>query len=166
MRARRQRNLSRHQKIFSKIVFHTKATPLWDGTIFGQVFVKGGMIKSSKWKVPPTGGQARRNRLLVSWGPLVIAAPRVGSLLAPSGITRSHADARLRSDARGRDGGVRQELAAGVNRQEEPSSLRAPSMRTRVTPPLGNPGGVLVWLNVKRKPQTCRGFQGGHMKEV
>src|SRR5262249_26029896 len=23
------------------------------------------------WKVPPTGGQARRNKLLVSWGPLV-----------------------------------------------------------------------------------------------
>src|SRR5262249_3681883 len=74
----------------------------------------------SKWKVPPTGGQARRNKLLVSLGPLVIAAPLAGSLLAPSGITRSHADARLRSDARGRDGGVRQELAAGVNRQEEP----------------------------------------------
>jgi hypothetical protein len=25
-------------------------------TIFGQVFVRGGMIKFSKWKVPPTGG--------------------------------------------------------------------------------------------------------------
>src|SRR5262245_46511537 len=32
---------------------------------------------------PPTGGQARRNKLLVSWGPLVIAAPLAGSLLAP-----------------------------------------------------------------------------------
>ena len=32
---------------------------------------------------PPTGGQARRNKLFVSWGPLVIAAPLAGSLLAP-----------------------------------------------------------------------------------
>jgi len=30
------------------LVFHTKATPLWDGTIFGQVFGRGGMIKFSK----------------------------------------------------------------------------------------------------------------------
>ena len=30
------------------------------------------MIKFSKWKVPPTGAQPRRNKLLVSWGPLVI----------------------------------------------------------------------------------------------
>src|SRR6516165_2837558 len=36
--ARRERNLSRHQKFFCKNVFHTKATPLWDRTIFGQVF--------------------------------------------------------------------------------------------------------------------------------
>src|SRR5262249_38514946 len=38
---------------------------------------------NSKWKVPLPGGQARRNKLLVSWGPLVIAAPLAGSLLAP-----------------------------------------------------------------------------------
>ena len=41
------------------------------------------MIKFAKWKVPPTGGQARRKKLLVSWGPLVIAAPLAGSLLSP-----------------------------------------------------------------------------------
>src|SRR5262249_13839403 len=34
-------------------------------------------------KSPLPGGQARRNKLLVSWGPLVIAAPLAGSLLAP-----------------------------------------------------------------------------------
>ena len=37
------------------------------------------MIKFSKWKVPPAGGQARRNKLFLSWGPLVIAAPLAGS---------------------------------------------------------------------------------------
>src|SRR5262245_33722767 len=31
---------------------------------------------------PYWGGQARRNKLLVSWGPLVIAPPLAGSLLA------------------------------------------------------------------------------------
>jgi len=41
------------------------------------------MIEFSKWKVPPPGGQVRRNKLLVSWGPLVIAPPLAGSLLAP-----------------------------------------------------------------------------------
>jgi hypothetical protein len=35
------------KKFFRKNVFHTKATPLWDRTIFGQVFVRGGMIKKS-----------------------------------------------------------------------------------------------------------------------
>src|SRR5262249_13935731 len=33
----------------------------------------------------------------------------------PSGITRSHADTRLRRDARGRPGSVCQELAAGMS---------------------------------------------------
>src|SRR5262249_30779874 len=42
------------------------------------------MTEFSKWKVPPyRGGEARRNKLLVSWRPLVIAAPLAGSLLAP-----------------------------------------------------------------------------------
>ena len=39
------------------------------------------MTEISKRKVPLPGGQARRNKLLV--GPLVIAAPLAGSLLAP-----------------------------------------------------------------------------------
>src|SRR6516165_1915560 len=82
MRARRQRNLSRHQKFFCKNVFHRKVYPLYrDGTIFGQVFVRGGMTKIGKSPLP--GGQARRNKLLVSRGPLVIAPPLAGSLLAP-----------------------------------------------------------------------------------
>jgi hypothetical protein len=46
------------KNFFAKNVFHTKATPLWDRTIFGQVFGRGGMIKFSKWKVPPTGGSS------------------------------------------------------------------------------------------------------------
>src|SRR5262249_4881683 len=46
------------KKFFCKSVFHTKATPLWDGTIFGQVFGRGGTTKFSKWKVPPTGGSS------------------------------------------------------------------------------------------------------------
>jgi hypothetical protein len=32
----------------------------------------------SNGKSPLPGGQARRNKLLVSWGPLVIAAPLAG----------------------------------------------------------------------------------------
>src|SRR5262249_27867683 len=71
------------KNFFAKTSFTQRLPPLSDRTIFGQVFVRGGMIKFSKWKVPPTGGQARRNKLLVSWGLLVIAAPLAGSLLAP-----------------------------------------------------------------------------------
>ena len=48
------------KKFFCKSVPHTKATPLWDGTIFGQVFVRGAMNKISKWKVPPTRGSIAR----------------------------------------------------------------------------------------------------------
>src|SRR5262249_18001700 len=44
------------KNFFCKSVFHTKAAPLWDGTISGQVFGRGGMTKFSKWKVPPTAG--------------------------------------------------------------------------------------------------------------
>src|SRR5262249_45193343 len=47
------------KKFFCKGVPHTKATPLWDGTIFGQVFVRGGMTKISKWKAPLPGGVNR-----------------------------------------------------------------------------------------------------------
>jgi len=61
MRACRQ--ISPGTKIFLQNVFHTKATPLFGAeTIFGQVFVRGGMTKFSKWKVPPTGGQAGTTR--------------------------------------------------------------------------------------------------------
>jgi hypothetical protein len=52
----RQRNLSRHQKFFLQKRLSHKGYPLYGRTIFGQVFVRGGMIKFSKWKVPPTGG--------------------------------------------------------------------------------------------------------------
>src|SRR5262249_27868530 len=79
MRARRQRNLSRHQKIFlQKCLSHKGYPPLWDGTIFGQVFGRGGMTKFSKWKVPLPGGQARRKKQLVSCVQLVIAPPPRG----------------------------------------------------------------------------------------
>src|SRR5262249_27324665 len=71
------------KNFFAKTSFTQRLPPLSDRTIFGQVFGRGGMIKFSKWKVPLPGGQARRNKLLVSWGPLVIAAPLAGSLLTP-----------------------------------------------------------------------------------
>ena len=60
MRARRERNLSRHQKFFCKNVFHRKAYPLYrDGTIFGQVFVRGGKDEFSIFaRPPPRGGLA------------------------------------------------------------------------------------------------------------
>ena len=49
------------KKFFCKNVFHTKATPFMRArTIFGQVFVRGGMNKISKWKVPPSGGAIAR----------------------------------------------------------------------------------------------------------
>jgi hypothetical protein len=47
---------SRHQKFFCKNVFHTKATPFMGRTIFGQVFVRGGISNFQNPKVPPTGG--------------------------------------------------------------------------------------------------------------
>src|SRR6516165_8266851 len=59
MRARRQRNSLPAPKNFSaKASFIQRLPPLWDRTIFGQVFARGGMIKFSKWKVPPTGGSS------------------------------------------------------------------------------------------------------------
>ena len=44
------------KNFFAKTSFTQRLPPLSDRTIFGQVFVRGGMIKFSKWKVPPTGG--------------------------------------------------------------------------------------------------------------
>src|SRR5262249_60537326 len=69
------------KNFFAKRLSH-KGYPLY-GTEPDRFLSEGGMIKFSKWKVPLPGGQARRNKLLVSWGPLVIAAPLAGSLLAP-----------------------------------------------------------------------------------
>src|SRR5262249_9546968 len=88
------------KNFFAKTSFTQRLPPLWDRTIFGQVFVRGGMIKFSKWKVPLPGGQARRNKLLVSWGPLVIAPPLAGSLLAPLRCAARCRAARCQSRAR------------------------------------------------------------------
>src|SRR5262249_44549373 len=43
----------------------------------------GVSLNSQNGKSPLPGGQARRSKLLVSWGPLVITAPLAGSLIAP-----------------------------------------------------------------------------------
>src|SRR5262249_38272574 len=43
------------KKFFCKNVFQTKATPLSDRTIFGQVFGRGGMINSQNAKSPLPG---------------------------------------------------------------------------------------------------------------
>jgi hypothetical protein len=48
----------KHQKFFCKNVFHTKVTPLWGRTIFGQVFVRGRMSNFQNPKVPPPGGSS------------------------------------------------------------------------------------------------------------
>src|SRR5262245_13962071 len=40
-------------------------------------------LNSQNGKSPLPGGQARRNKRLGSWGPLVIAPPLAASLLAP-----------------------------------------------------------------------------------
>ena len=47
---------------------------------------------------------------------------------SPSGITSTPADARLRADARGRDGGVRQDLAAGVAQLRPTTEVEATSI--------------------------------------
>src|SRR4029077_14168850 len=71
-------------KFFFKNVFHTQRLPLFMcRTIFGQVFGRGGREQNRKMESPLPGGEAGRKKLLVSWGPLVIAAPLAGSLLAP-----------------------------------------------------------------------------------
>jgi hypothetical protein len=87
------------KKFFCKNVFHTKATPLWDGTIFGQVFGRGGMTEISKRKVPPTGGVQRVAQMTFEGtalrargcSPLLIAPPLADSSLArgppPGGLT-------------------------------------------------------------------------------
>ena len=47
------------KNFLQKRLSHKGYPPLWDRTIFGQVFVRGGLIKFSKWKVPLPRGQAR-----------------------------------------------------------------------------------------------------------
>ena len=56
-------------------------------------------MKSPKRKSPLPGGPARRNKLLVSWGPLVIAPPLAGSgSLACDALHRASADAERSGD--------------------------------------------------------------------
>jgi hypothetical protein len=58
-RKRQQRNLLPRLKIFLQKRLPQKGYPLSGAeTVFGQVFVRGGMTKISKWKVPPTGGSS------------------------------------------------------------------------------------------------------------
>jgi hypothetical protein len=64
------------KKFFCKSVFHTKATPLWDRTIFGQVFGRGGMTVSGWWlrelrRTLATGLQRLGVRLEVTRGGVV-----------------------------------------------------------------------------------------------
>src|SRR5262249_45391132 len=75
------------KKFFCKNVFHRKATPFLGQTVFGQVFVRGGMNKISKWKVPPT--RARGSSLLDGLTALKLASVHC---CAPRGlIARSYA---------------------------------------------------------------------------
>jgi len=53
-------SLSAPKNFFAKMSFTQRLPPLWDRTIFGQVFVRGAMNKISKWKVPPTRGSIAR----------------------------------------------------------------------------------------------------------
>src|SRR5262249_52414451 len=54
-RARRQRNLAPQKNFFAKASFTQRLPPLSDRTIFGQVFVRGGMTAFLKMESPPTG---------------------------------------------------------------------------------------------------------------
>jgi hypothetical protein len=85
----------------------------------------------------------------VGFGDAVLNAVDLNaSLRAPR---RSDADARLRRNPPGSNGGIREEMAVGANKQQEPSSLRA-SLRTRETPPSG----------IRRDSRLCRcGRSGG-----
>ena len=56
--APRAESLPAPKNFFAITSFTQRLPPLWDRTIFGQVFVRGGMTKFSKWKVPPTGGSS------------------------------------------------------------------------------------------------------------
>ena len=84
---------------FCKNAFCQKGYPLLGAeTIFGQVFGRGGMTKFSKWKVPPTGGRARRSSLLDGLIITALGAERVGLM------KRSFVSAyKLASQRRGRE---------------------------------------------------------------
>jgi hypothetical protein len=68
---------------FCKNVFHTKATPFMGRTIFGQVFVRGGMSNFQNPKVPPTGGSSA-SQMTFKGPDLGLGAARPCSLLRPS----------------------------------------------------------------------------------
>ena len=76
--------LSRHQKFFCKNVFHRKATPFLGQTVFGQIFGRGAVTKISKWKVPPTGGQALQSARIIG--------ARLGSPISRCQTGRARAD--------------------------------------------------------------------------
>ena len=71
--------LSRHQKIFLQKRPSHKGYPVSGQKPFlDRLLGEGARVKSPKRKSPLPGGPARRNKLLVSWGPLVIAPALAG----------------------------------------------------------------------------------------
>jgi len=74
----------------------------------------------------------------------IVAACITSSPSKPTGPASSACDARLRADARGGDGGARQELAAGVAPMTNHHAERAAScagLGRRVHHPVGRSGG-------------------------
>jgi hypothetical protein len=55
--------LSRTKNFFAKTSFTQRLPPLWAETIFGQVFVRGGMSNFQNPRVPPTGGRVCRTHI-------------------------------------------------------------------------------------------------------
>ena len=90
-RAARTESLPAPKNFFAKTFFTQRLAPLWVRTIFGQAFVRGGMIKFSKWKVPLPGGSPRRRISLALLQPTPSdsgANASVGGLVWPSGLSR------------------------------------------------------------------------------
>src|SRR6516165_4300361 len=93
---------------------------------------------SQNGKSPLPGGQARRNKLLVSWGPLVIAAPLAGALLAP---LRCAAPCQSRSRA-----------TWPPSKYPHPSRAAfAPSVRSRGLSSGGRAGDFSIEIDCSRK---------------
>jgi len=68
------------EKFFCKNAFRRKATPFLGQKPFLDRFMgEGAWLNSQNKKSPLPGGQTRLSNLLVSWGPLVVATPLVGS---------------------------------------------------------------------------------------